>query len=164
MVAGWIEQVTGSFEDKKRWKEYKARKQALPESYRTALDGLERYVMYAGAIAKGDVLVQMLEDLADFVEQAAADGTPIRRVVGDDPVDFTDDLHRELRRWAVGEQGTQASDRRDRSRRRRRIRHQRASHSHGLNPNAHTGGCDDHHQHREARNSRSRDHQIIRQR
>ena len=90
MVAGWIEQVTGSFKDKKRRKEYKARKQALPESYRTALDGLERYVMYAGAIAKGDVLVQMLEDLADFVEQAAADGTPIRRVVGDDPVDFTE--------------------------------------------------------------------------
>ena len=90
MVAGWIEQITGSFEDKKRWKEYKARKQALPTSYRTALDGLERYVMYAGAIAKGDVLVQMLEDLADFVEQAAADGTPIRRVIGDDPVDFTE--------------------------------------------------------------------------
>lgn len=90
MVAGWIEQITGSFEDKKHWREYKARKQALPDSYRTALDGLERYVMYAGAISKGDVLVQMLEDLANFVEQAAADGTPIRRVVGDDPVDFTE--------------------------------------------------------------------------
>lgn len=88
MVSEWIEKITGSFEGKKRWKEYKARKQALPESSRTALEGIERYVMYAGAIAKGDVLVQILEDLADLVEQAAADGTPIRRVIGDDPVDF----------------------------------------------------------------------------
>ncbi len=90
MVAGWIEQVTGSFEDKRRWKQYQARKRALPAGYRTALDGLERYLMYAGAIAKGDVLVQMLDDLADFVEQAAADGTPIRDIVGDDPVEFAE--------------------------------------------------------------------------
>ena len=46
--------------------------------------------MYAGSIAKGDVLVQMLDDLADLIERAAADGTPIRDIVGDDPVEFAD--------------------------------------------------------------------------
>jgi len=90
MAARWIELVTGSFEDKKRWRQYKARKEQLPESYRTAIDGLERYFMYAGAIAKGDVLVQMLEDLADLIERAAADGTPIRDIVGEDPVEFAE--------------------------------------------------------------------------
>ncbi len=90
MAAGWIEQLTGSFDDKKRWRHYKARRQQLPMNYRTAIDGLERYLMYAGSIVKGDVLMQMLEDLADLIERAAADSTPIRDVVGDDPVDFAD--------------------------------------------------------------------------
>ena len=90
MAAKWIELVTGSFEDKKRWRRYKERKDRLPPAYRTATDGLERYIMYAGGIAKGDVLMQMLEDLADLMEQAASDGIPIRRIVGDDPVDFAD--------------------------------------------------------------------------
>ena len=44
--------------------------------------------MYTGAITKGDTLVRMLEDLADLFEQAAADQTPIRTIVGEDPVEF----------------------------------------------------------------------------
>lgn len=90
MAAKWIEQVTGSFEDKKRWRQYKTRKEQLPANYRTAIDGLERYFMYAGSIVKGDVLLQMLDDLADLIERAAVDGTPIRSIVGDDPVDFAE--------------------------------------------------------------------------
>lgn len=90
MAAKWIEQVTGSFEDKKRWRQYKARKEQLPGGYRTAIDGIERYFMYAGSIVKGDVFMQMLEDLADLIERAAADGTPIRDIVGEDPVEFAD--------------------------------------------------------------------------
>jgi DNA-binding ferritin-like protein (Dps family) len=90
MTAAWIEQITGSFDDKKRWRQYKARKQQLPASYRTAIDGLERYLTYAGAVSKGDVLVQMFEDLADLIERAATDGTPIREIVGDEPVEFAE--------------------------------------------------------------------------
>lgn len=90
MAAKWIELVTGSFEDKKRWRQYKARKEQLPVSYRTAIDGIERYFMYAGSIVKGDVFMQMLEDLADLIERAATDGTPIRDIVGEDPVEFAD--------------------------------------------------------------------------
>ena len=90
MAAGWIETITGSFEDKKRWRRYKARKEQLPPSYRTAIEGIERYLMYAASVVKGDVFMQMLEDLADLIERAAVDGTPIRDIVGDDPVDFAD--------------------------------------------------------------------------
>jgi DNA-binding ferritin-like protein (Dps family) len=90
MAARWIELITGSLNDKKRWRQYKARKEQLPTDYRTAIGGLERYFMYAGAIVKGDVLMRMLDDLADLIERAAADGMPVRDVVGDDPVDFAD--------------------------------------------------------------------------
>lgn len=89
-----IEKVVGDLGDKKRWREYKARTKGLPVSYRTAIEALERYLMYYGALAQGDVLVSMLEDLADLFEQAAADGTPIRAVVGEDPVEFAEDFVR----------------------------------------------------------------------
>jgi DNA-binding ferritin-like protein (Dps family) len=90
MAARWIELVTGSLDEKKRWRQYKARKEQLPSSYRTAIDGIERYLLYAGSIVKGDVFMRMLDDLADLIERAAADGTPIRDIVGDDPVEFAD--------------------------------------------------------------------------
>jgi DNA-binding ferritin-like protein (Dps family) len=90
MAAGWIEKITGPFDQKKRYRQYKARKEALPANYRTAIDALERYLTYFGSITKGDILVSMLEDLADLFEQSAPSGTPIRAIVGEDPVEFAE--------------------------------------------------------------------------
>ena len=90
MPAGWIEKVTGPLDQKKRYRQYKARKEALPANYRAAIDALERYLTYFGSITKGEILVSMLEDLADLFEQSAASETPIREIVGEDPVEFTE--------------------------------------------------------------------------
>ncbi|HET6351810.1 MAG TPA: DUF1048 domain-containing protein [Coriobacteriia bacterium] len=90
MAAAWIEAVTGSLEQKKQYREYKARAKALPASYSDAFSAIERYLMYAGGIAKGDVLVRMYGDLVDLFETSAADETPIRDVVSDDPVEFVE--------------------------------------------------------------------------
>jgi DNA-binding ferritin-like protein (Dps family) len=75
--------------DKRRWRQYKARTRQLPENYRTAVDALERYLMYFGP-ADGGSAAAMFEDLADLFEQAAADGTPVRAIVGEDPVEFAE--------------------------------------------------------------------------
>jgi DNA-binding ferritin-like protein (Dps family) len=90
MASSWIEQVTGSFEDKKRYRQYKARTKQLPGNYRTAIEALDRYLMYFGSITKGDILTEMLDDLIDLFEQSAAAGTPIREIVGEDPVEFAE--------------------------------------------------------------------------
>ena len=45
--------------------------------------------MYFGS-ADGESAMSMLDDMADLFEQAAAQGTPIRDIVGDDPVEFVD--------------------------------------------------------------------------
>ncbi|MEU0239042.1 DUF1048 domain-containing protein [Nocardiopsis sp. NPDC006198] len=90
MAPSWIEQVTGSFEDKKRYRQYKARTKQLPGNYRTAVEALDRYLMYFGSITKGDILMEMLDDLIDLFEQSAAAGTPIREIVGEDPVEFAE--------------------------------------------------------------------------
>ncbi len=90
MAARWIEKIIGDFGDKRRWWQHKARTKRLPDDYRTAIEALERYLTYFGAITKGDTIMTMLEDLADLFEQSAADGTPIRAIVGDDPVEFAE--------------------------------------------------------------------------
>ena len=87
MAIGWIAQ-------KRRYRQYKARTRRLPASYREAIEALERYLLYFGAIAKGDVLVSMLEDLLDLFEQSAANRTPIRAIVGEDPVGFAEEFVR----------------------------------------------------------------------
>jgi DNA-binding ferritin-like protein (Dps family) len=90
MAAGWIEAVTGSLEQKKQYRQYKARIKQLPADYRVAAEAVERYLMYAGGISKGDVMIQMYGDLVDLFEQSAANGTPIRSIFGDDPVEFVE--------------------------------------------------------------------------
>ncbi|MBG0566710.1 DUF1048 domain-containing protein [Actinoplanes aureus] len=90
MVAKWIETLTGSLEQKKQYKQYMARIEALPESYRSAAKALHRYFMYQGGILDGDTLVTMLGDFVDLWERAATDGTPVRAIVGDDPVEFAE--------------------------------------------------------------------------
>jgi DNA-binding ferritin-like protein (Dps family) len=86
----FIEKIIGDIGDKRRWRQYKTRTRQLPEDYRTAIHALERYMTYFGGITKGDTLMSMLEDLADLFEQSAAGGTPIRAIVGDDPVEFAE--------------------------------------------------------------------------
>jgi DNA-binding ferritin-like protein (Dps family) len=93
MAAGWprraVELATGSIEQKKRYRQYKARTERLPESYRTAINALQRYSYYfGGGTAEGGL--SMLDDLADLFEQAAANGTPVREIVGENPVEFAD--------------------------------------------------------------------------
>jgi DNA-binding ferritin-like protein (Dps family) len=93
------EKLVGSLDDKKRWWAYRARRKQLPATYRTTIEALERYVTVFGAMTKGDVLVSMLEDLADLFEQSAANRTPIREIVGDDPVEFAEEF---LRNYSEG--------------------------------------------------------------
>ena len=90
MAPKWIELVTGPLEEKKQYREYKARIKQLPANYCAAAEAVERYLMYAGGIAKGDVLVRMYGDLVGLFEESAASGTPIRQVVGEDPVEFVE--------------------------------------------------------------------------
>jgi DNA-binding ferritin-like protein (Dps family) len=85
-ISSFASKVIG---DKKRWRQYKARKEQLPANYRTAIDAVERYLMYFGR-GDGPSWASMLDDLADLFEQSAANGTPIREIVGEDPVEFVE--------------------------------------------------------------------------
>ena len=90
MAARWIELFTGSLAQKKQYKQDRARIDALPEPYGTVAKALERYLMYAGGVTDGETIVKMFGDFADLWERAAADGTPVGAIVGNDPVEFAE--------------------------------------------------------------------------
>jgi len=91
MSMGISDITTKMIGDKRRWRAYKARTKLLPDNYRTVVDALERYAMYFGPV-DGDSAASLYEDLADIFERAAADETPIRAIVGEDPIEFIDSL------------------------------------------------------------------------
>ncbi len=90
MAERWIEMVTGPLEQKKKYRQYKARIKALPEPYGTVANAFQRYFMYCGGIVDGATILRMLSDFADLWERAAADGTSVRAIVGDDAVEFAE--------------------------------------------------------------------------
>ncbi len=91
-MANWIETITGSLEQKKLYRQYKARMEALPEPYGATAKAMQRYFMYYGGVTDGETVVTMMSDLVELWERAAADGTPVRAIVGDDPVEFAETL------------------------------------------------------------------------
>ena len=90
MAAKWIELVTGSLEQKKEYRQSKKRMDALPEPYRAVAKAVFRYFMANGGLVEGDTIVTMMGDFVELFERAAADGTPVREIVGADPVEFAD--------------------------------------------------------------------------
>ena len=54
---------------------------------------------YLGGLGDGDSILSMLDDLADLFEQGAADGTPVREILGEDPVEFAEAF---LRNYPAG--------------------------------------------------------------
>jgi DNA-binding ferritin-like protein (Dps family) len=101
MAVKWIE-------EKRHYRQYKARIERLPESYRIAVGALERYTNHLGGLGDGASILSMLDDLADLFEQGAADGTPVRSIVGEDPVGFAEAF---LRNYPAGQWITRERDR-----------------------------------------------------
>ena len=90
MAAKWIEALTGPLDQKKQYKQSMAHIGALPEPYRATAKALHHYILATGGIVDGDSMTRMFDDFADLWERAAADGTPVREIVGDDPSEFAD--------------------------------------------------------------------------
>jgi len=98
-ISKFISKVIG---EKGQWRQYKARVRQLPSSYRTAVDALERYLMYFGGGGDGTAIYA---DLVDLFEQSAANRTPIRQIVGEDPVEFIETFVRNYPKgkWVIRE-------------------------------------------------------------
>ena len=95
MAKNLIELVVGSLDDKKQWRAYKKRTAALPAPYRETVEALEKYLWNFGETPTECPLAgRLFDDLADRFEPASLDGTPVREIVGDDPVEFIETFAR----------------------------------------------------------------------
>ncbi|WP_029136623.1 DUF1048 domain-containing protein [Nakamurella lactea] len=90
MAAKWIETLTGSLEQKKEYRQYASRIDALPEPYAAAAKALQRYLTYYAGVTDGGTLLSMMGDHVELWERAAADGTTLHAIVGDNPVEFAE--------------------------------------------------------------------------
>lgn len=97
MSVRWIDALTGSLEQKKKYKEIVARLDGLPDPYAGTARAFTRYFVYYGGIPDGATLVDLFAGFADLWERAAADATPLRDVIGDDPVAFAEEFVRAYR-------------------------------------------------------------------
>lgn len=88
----WYEKILGDLSAKKQWREYRRRLTALPEPYRRTAAALERYLLNRGPTNNTESLIRMVTDLVDLLEQGAADRTPVRDLVGEDPAAFAEEF------------------------------------------------------------------------
>ncbi len=88
----WIEKLVGSLDDKKQYRDYRARVRRLPADYRSTAEALERYLTHVGPTSDSVVLLALLTDLADRLEAGVARGASVADVVGPDATAFADDL------------------------------------------------------------------------
>lgn len=86
----WIETLTGSLEQKKQYRKYRSRIEALPEPYAAVAKALQRYFTYYGGVTDGETILTMMRDHVELWERAAVDGTTVRAIVGEDPVEFAE--------------------------------------------------------------------------
>lgn len=95
MTKNPLEFVIGSLADKKQWRAYKKRTAKLPSPYRETVAALEKYLWTFGETpTEWPLAGAMFDDVADLFERAAIDGTPVREIVGDDPVEFAETFAR----------------------------------------------------------------------
>jgi len=89
-------------QEKRAYRRYRQRVNALPDDLRQAMVALEKYLWNW---AKDGSMADLLADILDMFEGAAADGLTVKEVVGDDIVAFADDLlsENQEKTWLEGQ-------------------------------------------------------------
>jgi len=75
--------------EKREYREYRKRVDALPEEYRKAMTAIEKYMWN---FAKGSGMMELLQNILEMFENSASDGLSVREVVGNDIAAFADSL------------------------------------------------------------------------
>lgn len=89
-MSSFLEKILGDLEEKKEWKETKARAKALPEEYRTAYEKIQKYLWKTSGIESIKPFVNIL----DLFEEGAAEGRSVLEITGSDVAAFADELVR----------------------------------------------------------------------
>lgn len=75
--------------EKREYRAYRNRVEALPEEYRKAMTAIEKYMW---GFAKGAGMLGLLQNVLEMFENSASDGLSVKEVVGNDIAGFCDAL------------------------------------------------------------------------
>ena len=90
--------ILGVKEDKRKYREYQKRVDNLPADYSFVYRKLVDY-MFRFIGGDGTDMTDLCCDLLEMFEAGAAEGRPVREIIGNDPAAFCDELIRSARTW-----------------------------------------------------------------
>lgn len=91
MAKSFVELVVGDLDEKRAYRQFMKRVDALPKDYRFAFKRIQKYLYNFGA-AGCDMTTYT--ELLDLFEASAAEGKPVLDVIGSDVAAFCDELLR----------------------------------------------------------------------
>lgn len=86
-----LELVIGSIEDKREWRNMKARAKALPRDYRIAYEEIQKYIWKSSGLGS----IKPFGNLLDLFEEGVANGKKVLEITGDDVAAFVDEFVRD---------------------------------------------------------------------
>lgn len=89
MFKSFIQLIVGDLEDKRIYRQFKKRVNALPKDYRFAFKKIQHYLYYVD-ISGCDM--SLFTDLVELFEDSAAHGKSVVEIVGNDVAAFCDEL------------------------------------------------------------------------
>ncbi|MDR1790286.1 MAG: DUF1048 domain-containing protein [Propionibacteriaceae bacterium] len=89
-----LDTVLGARADKREWRQYKARVQALPPDYRLVMEKIQKFFWNTSGVTDGH-LITVLYDICALFEEESAAGRPVLEVTGDDVAGFVENVVRE---------------------------------------------------------------------
>lgn len=88
MAKSFINLVLGNQEEKRTYRKFMKRVNALPKQYRYAFKKMRHYLYYSNLTGCETLFI----DLVELLEVSAAEGKPVLEVVGTDVAAFCDEL------------------------------------------------------------------------
>lgn len=88
MGKSFIELIVGNLDEKRAYRQFMKRVNALPKDYSYAFKKMQNYLYYADLTG----CETLFTDLVELLEVSAADGKPVLDVVGTDVAGFCDEL------------------------------------------------------------------------
>lgn len=98
MAKSIIEFLIGSMDEKRAYRRFKKRVNALPKAYRFAFKKIQNY-MWNFAGGDGFDMLKTQYDLIELFEAGAAEGRHVLDVTGEDVAGFCDELIRDNKLW-----------------------------------------------------------------
>lgn len=88
MAKSFIEMIVGNLDDKREYRQFMKRVNALPKEYKFAFKKMRSYLYYTDITGCETLFLDLLE----LLEVSAAQGKPILEVIGTDVSGFCDEL------------------------------------------------------------------------